>query len=49
MPYMIKGSAVYHKKAGRWVKKQQCTSHSNAVKAMRLLYGVENGMKPRGS
>lgn len=42
MPYKVKGAAVYHKKAGMWVKKQQCASHSNAVKAMRLLEAVEH-------
>lgn len=47
MPYKVKGSAVYHKKGGRWVKKQQCSSHEKALAAMRLLYGVEGGMKPR--
>ena len=49
MPYMLKGSAVYHKKGGRWVKKQQAKSHENAMKAMRLLEAIEHtpGFKPR--
>lgn len=48
MPYRVKGSAVYHKKGNRWVKKQQCSSHENAIKAMRLLYGIEGGLVPTG-
>jgi len=48
MPYQVRGKAVYHKKGGRWVKKQQCTSHENAVKAMNLLQGVEHGWQPSG-
>ena len=48
MPYKVKGKAVYHLKNGKWSKKQQCSSHENALKAMRLLHGVEHGMKPRG-
>ena len=46
MPYKVKGSAVYHLKGGKWVKKQQCSSHENAVKAMNLLRGVEHGWEP---
>lgn len=50
MPYMVKGSAVYHKKGGRWVKKQQCGSPAKAQAAMRLLEAVEHNpdFKPRG-
>jgi hypothetical protein len=48
MPYKVKGSAVYHLKNGKWSKKQQCSSHANAVKAMSLLEGVEHGWKPTG-
>ncbi len=44
MPYRIRGSAVYHKKGDRWVKKQQCGSPEKAQAAMRLLQGVEHGM-----
>lgn len=46
MPYKVKGSAVYHKKGDRWVKKQQCGSPDAAQKAMNLLQGVEHGWKP---
>ena len=49
MPYKVKGSAVYHKKGNRWVKKQQTSSPENAMKAMHLLMGVEHGWKPTGA
>jgi len=48
MPYMIKGSDVYHKKQGVWKIKQRCSSHANAVKAVRLMQMVEHGGKPKG-
>ena len=48
MPYKVKGSAVYHKKGNRWVKKQQCSSHESAERAMNLLRGVEHGWEPSG-
>ncbi len=48
MPYKVKGSAVYHMKGGRWVKKQQCGSPEAAQKAMNLLQGVEYGWEPTG-
>ena len=47
MPYKIIGSAVYHKKGGKWKVKQRCSSPANAKAAMRLLYGIEHGMVPR--
>jgi len=47
MPYMVKGSAVYHKKGSKWTKKQQCKSHENAVKAMQLLQMKEHGVPTR--
>ena len=49
MPYKVKGSAVYHRKGSRWVKKQQCSSPEAAQKAMNLLRGVEHGWKPTGA
>jgi hypothetical protein len=47
MPYKIVGNKVMHKKGDKWTVKQTCKSHENAVKAVRLLQGVEHGMKPR--
>lgn len=47
MPYRIEGKNVLHYKGGHWKIKQRCSSHENAVKAVRLLHGVEHGMKPR--
>ena len=47
MPYKIKGSVIYHKKAGKWKIKQRCSSVANAKKALRLLQGLESGsIKP---
>lgn len=47
MPYQVRGKAVYHLKNGRWVVKQRCDSHENALAAMRLLEGLEHGsIKP---
>lgn len=46
MPYRIEGTKVLHFKDGEWSVKQTCTSHENAVEAMRLLEGVEHGWKP---
>jgi len=43
MPYKVVGNKVYHKKGGRWKVKQTCESHKNAVKALRLLQGLEHG------
>jgi hypothetical protein len=47
MPYKIVGNKVMHQKDGKWSTKQTCQSHANAVKAVRLLRGVEHGMIPR--
>jgi hypothetical protein len=47
MPYKIEGSDVMHFKGGKWSVKQHCSSHENAVKALRLLQMVEHGGKPR--
>jgi hypothetical protein len=48
-PYKVKGSAVYHKKGNRWVKKQQTGSPEKARAAMRLLEAVEHNpdFKPK--
>ena len=43
MPYKIVGKNLMHYKNGKWSVKQHCTSHANAVKAMRLLQGLEHG------
>ncbi len=47
MPYKIIGNKVMHQKGGHWSTKQTCKTHANAVKAVRLLQGVEHGMKVR--
>jgi hypothetical protein len=47
VPYKIVGNKVMHKKGSHWTVKQTCSSHANAVKAVRLLHGVEHGMKPK--
>ena len=46
MPYKVVGSDVYHKKGGKWSKKQHCKSPAAARAAIRLLQGVEHGWKP---
>ena len=43
MPYKVQGSDVLHEKGGKWSIKQHCRSHAAALRAMRLLYGVEGG------
>ncbi len=43
MPYKIVGNKIMHKKGGKWKLKQTCKSHSNAVKALGLLQGLEHG------
>jgi len=47
IPYKISGKNILHKKGKSWTIKQRCSSVENAKKAMRLLYGIEGGMKPR--
>lgn len=47
MPYKIEGNKVMHFKNGKWSVKQTCSSAKNAKAAVRLLYGVEGGMKPK--
>ena len=32
-----------HKKGGKWSVKQTCKSHANAVRALGLLEGLEEG------
>ena len=43
MPYKVEGKNLMHYKGGRWKVKQHCTSHENAIKAMKLLRGLERG------
>ena len=43
MPYKVEGKNVLHEKGGKWSIKQKCSSHENALKAMRLLQGIEHG------
>ncbi len=47
MPYRVSGNKVLHKKGGKWKVKQTCKSHAAAFAALRLLRGIEHGMKPR--
>ncbi len=47
MPYKRVGSTVMHQKGGKWSKKQKCGSPAAADAAIRLLRGVEHGMKAR--
>jgi len=46
-PYKIVGNNIYHYKNGKWSIKQRCKSSHNAKAALRLLQGIEHGMKPR--
>lgn len=48
MPYKIVGTTIYHKKGGKWKKKQKATSKAKAKSALRLLHGVEHGWHPTG-
>jgi len=43
MPYKVEGNNVLHEKGGEWVVKQKCSSHAAALRAMRLLWGIEGG------
>lgn len=45
MPYRVVGNKVLHQKGGKWSIKQTCKSNANAKAAVRLLRGVEHGMK----
>jgi hypothetical protein len=49
VPYKRIGRKIYHKKNGKWSVKQTTTSIENAKATMRLLEGIEHGMKPRRS
>lgn len=42
MPYKLVGNKIMHKKDGKWSIKQKCSSRENAIKALRLLYAIEN-------
>lgn len=46
MPYKISGNKVYSKSGGRWHVKQTAKNPTNALKAVRLLRGIEHGMRP---
>jgi len=46
MPWVRKGKTIF-KKVDGLQKKQTCDSVANAKAAMRLLHGIEHGMKPR--
>jgi len=48
MPYKRKGKTIYHKKGGKWTKKQAAGSVNKAKKAMNLLRGIEHGWVPTG-
>jgi len=41
MPYKRVGNKIYHKKGGKWSVKQVCRSVAAAIKALRLLQGIE--------
>ena len=47
MPYKIKGKQVLHFKAGKWSVKQTATTHAKAIATIKLLQGIEHGMKLR--
>ena len=47
MPYKRIGKIVYHKIGRGWTIKQKCHSIPKAMRAIRLLYGIENGMTLR--
>jgi len=50
VPYKVEGSNVLHEKDGKWTVKQHCKSHQAALRAMRLLYGIEGGeWRPTGA
>lgn len=45
MPYRRIGKRIYHKKAGHWSLKQTARTITNAKATIRLLNGLEHGMK----
>jgi hypothetical protein len=44
-PYKVDGKNVMHKTSSKWTVKQHCTSHDNAVKAVKLLHMKGYGSK----
>jgi len=46
MPYKREGSTIFHKKGGKWSKKQAAKSPENAKRAMRLLNAIDHGYDP---
>lgn len=49
MPYVRKGTTVYKKVGKKLKKKARARSKTSAVKMIRLLRGLEHGMKPKKS
>jgi len=47
MPYKLVGKTIYTKSSGTWKKKQTCSSVANGKSALRLLRGIEHGMRKR--
>lgn len=47
MPFKRVGRTIYSKSGGKWHVKQVASSVDNAKAAMRLLQGIEHGMKPK--
>jgi len=45
MPYRVVGKKVMHEVGGKWSVKQTCTSHENALAAVRLLHAKGYGSK----
>lgn len=45
MPYKVVGKNVMHLKGGKWSVKQRCSSHENAVDAVKLLHMKGYGRK----
>ena len=43
MPYKRVKNKVFSKATGSWKLKQTCKSVGNAIKAMKLLRGLEHG------
>lgn len=48
MPYKRIGLKIYKKVNSKWKLKQTATSIVNAIKALRLLGGIEHGFRPTG-
>ena len=43
MPYRRTGRKVYYKATGKWKLKQTCGSIAKAIRALKLLRGLESG------